>query len=144
LQFWDVIGGDINAIKSKDLWNFFARHVCFQCKRRVSCVYLRFGGCGGCLDTSTGMYHAVQDSVWSTDWLEKNERCLDNMKPGISKMPQAGHGEFATRAIQKGGIIATASLVQLNSNTSGRLTRICIIQQYTRFFARFSRGVGGM
>jgi hypothetical protein len=65
------------------------------------------------LDTGTGAY-SVRDSIRSTEWLETNGRCLDNIKPGVSKIPQAGRGAFATRGIKKGDIVAPAPLVQLN------------------------------
>jgi hypothetical protein len=114
LQFWDVIGGDADANKSKDLWNLFLQDACVSSSSRV-CLALPqdLEHVEDILDTGTGTY-AVRDSIRSTDWLEKNGRCLDNIKPGTSKIPQAGHGAFATRQIQKGGIIATVPLVQLN------------------------------
>jgi hypothetical protein len=114
LQFWDVIGGDVEANKSKDLWDLFLQDACVSSSSRVCLALPRdLEDVEDILDTGTGTY-SVRDSIRSTDWLELNGRCLDNIKPGVSKIPQAGRGAFATRGIKKGLIIATAPLVQLN------------------------------
>lgn len=65
------------------------------------------------LDYGTAHYN-VRDSVKSIEWLEENGLCLDNIKPGISSIPHAGYGAFATRHIAKGDVVAPAPLVQLN------------------------------
>jgi SET domain len=48
----------------------------------------------------------------SLDWLATNGRCIDNIKPGKSEIPQAGHGAFATRRIQKGQVVAPIPVAQ--------------------------------
>jgi SET domain len=55
----------------------------------------------------------VPDRVRSIDWLNSNGRCLDNIRPGISTIKQAGRGAFATRDIKKGGVVAPMPLVHL-------------------------------
>jgi len=49
---------------------------------------------------------AASNHVRNVDWLNKNGICLDNIKPGKSKIKGAGRGAFATRFIPKGSVIA--------------------------------------
>lgn len=46
----------------------------------------------------------------SIEWLELNGLCMDNIRPGPSTIPNAGRGAFASRKIQKGGIVAPSPL----------------------------------
>jgi hypothetical protein len=55
----------------------------------------------------------VPDRVRSIDWLDSNGRCLDNIRPGISTVKQAGRGAFATRDIKKDGVVAPLPVVHL-------------------------------
>lgn len=52
------------------------------------------------------------------DWLRANGKCLDNIISGISTVPGAGRGAFATRFIPKGSLIAPAPLVQVLDKTN--------------------------
>jgi hypothetical protein len=56
---------------------------------------------------------SVPNRVRSIEWLEKNGRCLDNIRPDRSTIPQAGRGAFATRRIRQGEIIAPMPVVHL-------------------------------
>mmetsp|Transcript_14974 Transcript_14974/g.31748 ORF Transcript_14974/g.31748 Transcript_14974/m.31748 type:complete len:735 (-) Transcript_14974:69-2273(-) len=47
------------------------------------------------------------------EWLEENGACIDNIISGVSTIPQAGRGAFATRSIQKGQTITTTPVVTL-------------------------------
>lgn len=46
-------------------------------------------------------------------WLQAHGRCMDNIRPGPSTIPNAGRGAFATRRIKEGGIVAPVPLAQL-------------------------------
>ena len=48
------------------------------------------------------------------EWLEKNGRCVDNIRKGKSTIKDAGYGAFATRSIIKGDIVTTAPLLQID------------------------------
>jgi SET domain len=48
----------------------------------------------------------------SLDWLATNGRCIDNLKPGKSEIPQAGYGAFATRRMRKGQVVAPIPVAQ--------------------------------
>jgi hypothetical protein len=49
----------------------------------------------------------------STAWLRKNGMCVDHLRPGLSKIPNAGHGAFASRFLPEGSIVAPAPLLPI-------------------------------
>jgi hypothetical protein len=51
--------------------------------------------------------------IRSPAWLQEHGRCMDHMRPGMSTLPQAGHGAFATRDLPAGTIITTSPLHHL-------------------------------
>ena len=51
------------------------------------------------------------------DWLRRHGRCLDNMKPGPSRIKHAGRGAFATRFLEEGSIVAPVPLLPLQRDT---------------------------
>ena len=56
---------------------------------------------------------SAKDSIRSIEWLENNGACIDNIVSGVSTIPQAGRGAFATRSIISGGVITTSPVVTL-------------------------------
>jgi hypothetical protein len=54
---------------------------------------------------------SAKDSIQSLEWLEENGACLDNIVSGVSRIPQAGRGAFATRSIKEGGLITTTPVI---------------------------------
>jgi hypothetical protein len=46
-------------------------------------------------------------------WLRSHGYCLDNIKPGTSRIPDAGRGAFATRPLPKGSIVAPVPVVPI-------------------------------
>jgi hypothetical protein len=65
-----------------------------------------FFGKTTCRRLTPGQYIAA-------DWLEENGQCMDNIKVGQSKNPNAGRGAFANRFIPKGGLVAPAPLIHI-------------------------------
>jgi hypothetical protein len=59
-----------------------------------------------------------QDTIKSKEWMDKNGQCIDNIREGISNIPNAGRGAFASRYIKKGGLVSPAPLVHLPNRTS--------------------------
>jgi hypothetical protein len=55
----------------------------------------------------------VPNRIRSASWLKKNGRCIDNIRPDVSTVRQAGHGAFATRFIRKGDVISPMPLVHV-------------------------------
>jgi len=48
----------------------------------------------------------------SADWLIQNGRCMDNIVPRISTLPQAGNGAFAQRFLPEGSLVIPAPTLQ--------------------------------
>jgi hypothetical protein len=57
-------------------------------------------------------------SIRSREWLHEHGRCMDNIRPGISTIPQAGRGAFASRFIPAGGLVAPGPLLHMANRTS--------------------------
>lgn len=53
----------------------------------------------------------------SLEWLKTNGKCMDNIRPGMSTIPEAGRGAFATRFIPSGGVVAPAPLIHIVNKT---------------------------
>ena len=51
------------------------------------------------------------------DWLEEHGQCMDNIKPALSSIPQAGRGVYSSRFIPLGGLVAPAPLIHLPNRT---------------------------
>jgi hypothetical protein len=52
-------------------------------------------------------------SMRSLEWLEANGRCMTNMYEGISTIPHAGRGVFASRFLPRGSIVAPGPLIHI-------------------------------
>ena len=50
------------------------------------------------------------------DWIKENGRCLDNVYPKQSSLPQAGQGGFASRPLKKGTVIIPVPTLVLVMN----------------------------
>jgi hypothetical protein len=64
----------------------------------------------------TAVLQKVQEitrSYRELSWLEENGQCLDNIKVGQSRNPEAGRGAFANRFIPKDGLVAPAPLIHV-------------------------------
>jgi hypothetical protein len=51
------------------------------------------------------------------EWLEEHGQCMDNIKPALSSIPQAGRGVFSSRCIPLGGLVAPAPLIHIPNRT---------------------------
>ena len=49
----------------------------------------------------------------SLKWLEENGVCADTMTIGVSTIPQAGHGAFATRRLRQGTVVLPIPLIHI-------------------------------
>ena len=63
-------------------------------------------------------------SVRSLEWLNEHGRCMDNIRPGNSTIPQAGRGAFATRLIKEGGLVAPGPVLHIPNRTSLNLYEV--------------------
>eukprot|EP00571_Detonula_confervacea_P007826 CAMPEP_0172326942 /NCGR_PEP_ID=MMETSP1058-20130122/58069_1 /TAXON_ID=83371 /ORGANISM="Detonula confervacea, Strain CCMP 353" /LENGTH=602 /DNA_ID=CAMNT_0013043851 /DNA_START=67 /DNA_END=1875 /DNA_ORIENTATION=- len=60
----------------------------------------------------------LPQSVRTLEWLNEHGRCMDNIRPGNSTIPQAGRGAFASRKILKGGLVAPGPLLHIANRTA--------------------------
>lgn len=58
------------------------------------------------------------DTIKDQEWMDEHGQCMDNIRNGISKIPDAGRGAFANRFIPKGGLVAPAPLIHLPNRSS--------------------------
>lgn len=49
----------------------------------------------------------------SIEWLQKHGTCQDHIKPGISTIPNAGRGAFASRDLPRGSIVGHGPLIHI-------------------------------
>ena len=61
-------------------------------------------------------YSEYQRSIKDVDWLKENGTCMDNLRVGLSTIPQAGRGAFAHRKIAKGAVVAPIPLIHADRN----------------------------
>jgi len=64
-------------------------------------------------DSGGSLAYSQPKSVRSLQWLESHGRCIDNIRPGGSTIPNAGRGAFATRKIKEGSLVSPVPLVHL-------------------------------
>lgn len=57
-------------------------------------------------------------TVKSWEWMKKNGQCMDNIRPGISQIPNAGRGAFAARFISAGSLVSPSPLVHIPNRAS--------------------------
>ena len=103
---------------SDDIWNFILeqREVWTE-SRTLNAIpsnyteiqnLLKHGG------TARQHYNA---SILDLEYLEEHGQCMDNIIDGVSTIPDAGRGAFATRKISKGDIVAPAPLIHIPNRT---------------------------
>ena len=54
--------------------------------------------------------------VHTLEYLEEHGTCLDNIRPGPSTLPSAGHGAFATRPLSAGTILTKSPLLHTSTD----------------------------
>ena len=65
------------------------------------------------LELGTARFSA-KESIRSLEWLEENGACLDNIVSGVSSIPQAGRGAFATRSLHRGERITITPVIPID------------------------------
>jgi hypothetical protein len=110
-KFHSVVKGDINSTLASDVWELTLEAASSD-PRLTNALPRTIDDVERVHQIGTAK-NSVPDRVRSLDWLKKNGRCLDNIKPGMSTIHQAGRGAFATRAIPKGSVVAPLPLVHL-------------------------------
>ena len=58
--------------------------------------------------------HSLPNFIRTKEWLDANGKCMDNIRPGLSSIPQAGRGAFANRFVSAGNVVLPLPLIHLN------------------------------
>jgi hypothetical protein len=62
-----------------------------------------------------------ENSVRPVRYLKEHGKCMDNIVPGTSGIPNAGRGAFATRFIPRGGLVAPAPVVHVADGAAANM-----------------------
>ena len=115
-KFWDIVDEDPHSRLAHDLWDFMTDHPWkdSEVEHRVQLalpktleevsVFVK----EGCARAS------LHSSARSTEWLQEHGTCVDNIRPGMSSLSQAGRGAFATRRMLKDTTVALVPMVHLD------------------------------
>ena len=122
VKVWETIGGDPTTDGAQQKWDEFLSELSEDEDeiRVFMALPKNLSDVEYVLDYGTALFSA-RDSIKPIEWLEQNGRCLDNIKPAVSSIPQAGYGAFATRSIKKGNVITTTPLVQLHRDQMAKM-----------------------
>ncbi len=110
-RFVSIFGRDGKSEAAKDFWLLLSEALFIGKGDRIHAALPKnFDDITRALDTGTARY-SLPDQRRSLDWLAENGRCLDNIRPGKSQIPQAGQGAFASRHVSNGAVITTSPVV---------------------------------
>jgi hypothetical protein len=113
-RFWSLVRGTTLRQASDqlagDVWDLVSNLT--KARDRLASALPSFPDVEKVVQTGTAS-HSTPDRFKSSDWLEQNGLCLDNLRPGDSTVRQAGKGAFATRRIMAGHVIAPMPVVQI-------------------------------
>lgn len=119
IRFFDKHGETLDADAKLQIYNFLLKEVMNAAvgvdkAHRIMGILpprpddlLKVKEAGGALKFSEpNVYRKIE-------WLKQYGRCMDNIKPGPSTIPNAGRGAFANRNIPQGGLVAPVPLVHI-------------------------------
>lgn len=95
----------------KDLWDLMTSWP-FE-TRMMNALPEKHNEIDDIMDLGGTQWRNYRRSIRKLEWLEKNGQCMDNIKPGKSKIPNAGRGAFASRFIPKGDLVSPAPLIHI-------------------------------
>lgn len=99
----------------QDLWDFVWNTTdTFDRKRTIGILPREEREVNAVLERGGSAMYNLPDRVRSPEWLEQHGSCLDNIRPGDSKIDMAGKGAFATRKIGEGEIIAPLPVIHVH------------------------------
>jgi hypothetical protein len=117
LKNWNLLRTRHERTTSKVLWqNIIETFVWESPFKKTSRLLFSFP------KTWDGMNYAIRKGIMgfhreqatrSLKWLEHHGICADNFRAGISDIPQAGRGAFATRFLPKNTIVAPLPLMHI-------------------------------
>jgi SET domain len=110
-----IIYGSSSAQVAQKAWEMLRTLVEFdKPERLVKALPKNLSDVPLAIELGTAKFSLVGHSdARSLDWLATHGRCIDNLQPGKSEIPQAGgHGAFATRRMKKGQVVAPIPVAQ--------------------------------
>jgi hypothetical protein len=115
-QFNGSVKGNFDSDKASTLWKEFWKNFTEEDDRVKNAIPRALDQVKTVFEMGGTAKYSVPDRVRSISWLKENGKCLDNIRPGISRIEGAHRGAFATRRINKGDLIAPAPLVHIHRN----------------------------
>eukprot|EP00537_Pseudo-nitzschia_pungens_P017557 CAMPEP_0172410782 /NCGR_PEP_ID=MMETSP1061-20121228/77059_1 /TAXON_ID=37318 /ORGANISM="Pseudo-nitzschia pungens, Strain cf. pungens" /LENGTH=664 /DNA_ID=CAMNT_0013146977 /DNA_START=73 /DNA_END=2067 /DNA_ORIENTATION=+ len=70
------------------------------------------------MDFGGSKFQTYNDTKKDIEWMNEHAQCMDNIREGVSKIPHAGRGAFASRFIPKDGLVSPAPLIHLPNRSS--------------------------
>ena len=120
-------GDDIDDEAMDTFWMFYRKKVSSN-KRVSSLLPEDIKNMRDAAEIGSAKFH-TPTSIRSPEWLESKGLCMDNLKEGISNIPQAGRGAFATRFLPKGSFVAPMPLMhecKVDAFLSGGKTQVLL------------------
>lgn len=96
----------------EDLWNLIVNNSYAGHSRGLAALPSHHERVEAVVEVGTAQQY-FNRSIQTLEWLEENGKCIDNIQPGLSKIPQAGRGAFASRPIPKNGLVTSAPLIHI-------------------------------
>eukprot|EP00957_Ditylum_brightwellii_P178972 13633463-Ditylum_brightwellii.AAC.1 len=87
-MFWKTVHGQVDTAHAKLLWTFI-RQLAAHNGRLLAALPSDPNDIPKAIKLGTAML-SVPNVVRTSEWLEKNGQCLDNIRPGQSTLEQAG------------------------------------------------------
>jgi hypothetical protein len=106
-------GSNDNDIQIQmDLWNLISQEFPYQ-SRTLNALPANRTLVEPVMEAGGTAYQDYNSTIRSVAWLEQHGQCMDNIKDGVSTLPDAGRGALANRFIPKGGLVAPAPLIHV-------------------------------
>mmetsp|Transcript_16707 Transcript_16707/g.23565 ORF Transcript_16707/g.23565 Transcript_16707/m.23565 type:complete len:1238 (-) Transcript_16707:47-3760(-) len=113
-DFWEKIDKDPDSALAKELWEVLWMEGTYQENDRVRIAMPRdLKDLAKAVEGGTALF-SVPNAIRDSSWLEEHGRCLDNIRPGKSSIPEAGNGAFAKRRMKAGDIVAPAPMIHID------------------------------
>ena len=59
----------------------------------------------------------IDEATRDQEWLQRHGTCGDHIRAGLSTLPQAGHGAFASRYLPEGTVVAQLPLIHVTNRS---------------------------
>jgi hypothetical protein len=105
---------DISPKKKQEVYKYLIEDVIGEINEEDQAMYPeKWDGIAEAMKKGGSFLNKYPETKKTPEWLEENGQCLDGLYPRKSTLPGAMTGAFATRAVQKGGLISPAPLLMI-------------------------------